>query len=508
VRAHRRAAVGTALALVVAAVGPAAASAAPGAVGAPGLGDPLYPQAGNGGIDVRDYSLSLAYDPPTRRLAGTASLRIRATQDLGRFNLDLRGFELGPVRVDGARARVEREGQELTVIPKRTLRAGRRFKVTIPYAGVPETVIDPDGSSEGWVYTADGAVVVGEPQGSPGWYPANDHPSDKATYTVRMLVPEGLTAVGNGVLEAHWTARGRTSFTWRQRQRMAPYLATITIGRFDVTHGRTPSGIPIYNAVDPTQAEAAAPVLAKTSEVVSFLEELFGPYPFDTVGAIVDDAPDLGYALETQTKPVYDRAPDETTLVHELAHQWYGDAVTLSSWPDIWLNEGVAQWIEWLWAERHGGPSTADAFAALAAQPASLDELWNPPPGDPGDPALLFAGSTYLRGAMTLEALRQRIGAESFLVMMRRWYQEHRYGNVTTAQLVALAESVSGQDLSGFFEEWLYRPGKPASIAGASARSALGTLAPPHDPSPRGARGRHPGAGPPPRLGAWPRSDT
>ena len=183
-----------------------AASAAPAdaasTIGAPGAGDPFFPFAGNGGLDVTDYSLQLAYDPATRHLAGTATLRITATQDLTRFDLDLRGFAArhGRPSAASAAAAVGRAGQELVITPAQRIRRGTAFTVVVPYAGTPQTVIDPDGSSEGWVYTADGAVVVNEPQGSPGWYPANDTPRDKATYTISMTVPDGLTAVGNGSL--------------------------------------------------------------------------------------------------------------------------------------------------------------------------------------------------------------------------------------------------------------------------------------------------------------------
>src|SRR5689334_10206970 len=335
-----------------------------GAVGAPGVGDPFFPLAGNGGIDVQDYDLKLAYEPATDRLEGTATLRIVATQDLSRFDLDLREFTLGTVTVDGLPASIARRGQELQITPKRTLRKGATFTVVVPYAGVPTVVIDPDGSKEGFVPTKDGAVVVNEPQGSPGWYPANDTPRDKATYTIAMTVPAGITAVGNGALVSQTSAGGRTTFTWRERFPMAPYLTTITLGKFVVTTGRA-AGIPTYVAVDPSQAAASAPVLRRLPEMVAFLQDLYGPYPFETVGAIVDDAPELGYALETQTKPVFDTAPDEATLLHELSHQWYGDAVTLRQWPDIWLHEGFATWSEWIWAERHGGPSAKQRFDEL-----------------------------------------------------------------------------------------------------------------------------------------------
>ena len=461
------------------AAAPASEAARPGgpagSVGAPGVGDPFFPLAGNGGIDVQDYNLRLAYDPATDRLEGTATLRVIATQNLSRFDLDLREFTLGTVTVDGLPAAITRDGQELQITPKRTLRKGAAFTVVVPYAGVPEVVTDPDGSKEGFVPTKDGAVVVNEPQGSPGWYPANDTPRDKATYTIAMTVPAGITAVGNGALVSQASAGGRTTFTWRERFPMAPYLTTITLGKFAVATGRA-GGIPTYVAVDPSQAAVSAPVLRRLPEMVAFLQDLYGPYPFETVGAIVDNAPELGYALETQTKPVFDTAPDETTLLHELSHQWYGDAVTLRQWPDIWLHEGFATWSEWIWAERHGGPSAKQRFDELAAIPASEEDFWNPPPGDPGEAANLFAGSVYDRGAMTLQALRDKIGDPAFFTVMRRWYAEHKYGNVSTPEFVALAERVSRQNLGPFFRAWLYTPGKPAFLpdvpAAASARIA------------------------------------
>jgi aminopeptidase N len=452
---------------------PVALPVAVSTIGAPGVGDPFFPLAGNGGIDVSDYNLDLAYDPAVRRLEGTATLQILATQDLSRFDLDLRGFQVGTVTVNSRPASTVRDGQELVITPSRMIRRGSAFTVVVPYSGAPQTVIDPDGSSEGWVFTDDGAVVVGEPQGSPGWYPVNDTPRDKATYTVRMSVPKGLTAVGNGSLLRQSTSGGRTTFTWRERFPMAPYLSTITLGRFDVSTGTTASGIPIYVAVDPSQKSAAGPVPGKLPAMVSFLEDLYGPYPFESVGAIVDNAPELGYSLETQTKPVFDAAPDEATLLHELSHMWYGDAVMLRTWPDIWLHEGFATWSEWIWTERQGGQSAAKHFKQLASTPAKDTSFWNPPPGDPGDPADLFAGSVYDRGAMTLEALRERIGDPRFFTVMRRWYAEHRYGNVSTPEFIALAEKVSGQDLGAFFNVWLYQPGKPAGLGEGTPTASI-----------------------------------
>ena len=216
-----------------------------------------------------------------------------------------------------------------------------------------------------------------------------------------------------------------------------------------------------YVAVDPQLAKGQ--VLAKLPAVIDYYSSIFGPYPFASTGAIVDDAKVVGYSLETQTKPNFPYVPDEATLVHELAHQWYGDSVTLTQWPDIWLHEGFATWAEWIWSEHVGNKSAAQSFKQLYSTPAKDTRFWNPPPGDPGEPASLFDGTIYNRGAMTLQALRERIGDTTFFRVLRTWAQRNRYGNVTTPQFIALAERESGQSLTRFFDVWLYQPGKPLS---------------------------------------------
>jgi aminopeptidase N len=385
--------------------------------GSAGLGDPFFPLAGNGGYDVGHYRLQLAYDPATRHLDGTATIRATATQNLSRFDLDLRGFQISRLLVDHHPASFSRSGQELVITPRKGLRAGHAFTVTVAYAGRPSVVTDPDESIEGWVPTTDGAFVVGEPQGSPAWYPANDNPRDKATFDFEVTVPAGLTAMANGVLESSRTRNGRTTFVWRERFPMAPYLATATLGRFHLTRSRLANGLPVYVAVDPVLPRS--PALDELPSIVGFYSSIYGPYPFDAVGAIVDDAENVGYALETQTKPVFDRPPDETTLAHELSHMWFGDSVTLARWPDIWLHEGFATWSEWIWSEHRGRESAHQFFADLYATPASDTDLWTPAPDRLGSPVDLFNGVVYDRGAMTLQALREKLGDRVFFRILR-----------------------------------------------------------------------------------------
>jgi aminopeptidase N len=448
------------MAILVSAVGAAGARAD---VGSPGLDDPFFPLAGNGGYDVSHYGLALDYQQAGGPLDGTAVITARATQNLSRFDLDLRGFDVSLLSVDGQPAAFRRHGQELVITPRRALRAGATFTVIMRYAGVPEVITDPDESIEGWVPTADGAFVVGEPQGSPGWYPANDNPQDKATYDIAITVPDGITAMGNGVLAARFSRGGRTTWVWHEAFPMAPYLATATNGRFQLTQTHV-GKIPVYLAVDPSQAAEADPVLAEVPDIVRFFSDLYGPYPFDAAGAIVDDAPDVGYALESQTKPNFAFVPDESTLVHELSHQWFGDAVTLRQWPDIWLHEGFATWSEWIWSERHDGPTAQEIFDELYAD--DDPDIWEPPPANPGGPENTFADSVYERGGMALQALRDVVGDATFFRILRDWYAEHRYGNVTTAQFIALAQRESHRDLRAFFQAWLYGTAKPPAPPG------------------------------------------
>ena len=296
---------------------------------------------------------------------------------------------------------------ELVITPTTGIRSGRTFTVTIDYAGTPAVVTDPDGSIEGWVPTDDGAFVVGEPQGSPAWYPVNDNPRDKATYDFSVTVPAGLTVMANGVLARTRPPTARRPGSGARPTRWRRTSSTATLGRFDLEISSV-DGIPSYVAVDPTLPRGN--VLRKLPEIVHFYVSIYGTYPFNAVGSVVDDAKVVGYSLETQTKPMYDRMPGEVTLAHEISHMWFGDSVTLTQWPDIWLHEGFATWSEWIWSEYSGNKTAQKYFDNLYNTPAQDTAFWTPPPAVPGSPVFLFNGTIYYRGGMTLQALRQKVG--------------------------------------------------------------------------------------------------
>jgi aminopeptidase N len=456
-----------AAALAVRAGGPA------GEPGAAGVGDPYFPLEGNGGYDVRHYDLSFSYDPATDRLDGTMVIRARATQDLSRFDHDLQQLDVSAVRVNDEPAGFSRDGQELRITPHTRLRQGSTFNVAVDYGGVPQTVVGSPivfGSPYGFLHTDDGAFMGDEPNVASTWMPLSDHPSDKATWTVRATVPAGKGVVANGRLVSQVTANGKSTFVWDEPEQMATYLLTACIGNWVIKTGKTPGGIPETVAVDPTII-ASNPTAVDffyntTAEATDLWTETFGPYPFDSTGAIADNATfngqPLGFSLETQTRPVYSAVRSTSTIAHEVAHMWFGDSVSVADWRHIWLNEGFASYAQYLWTEHLGGASPHDQFVAeFNSRPAS-DPFWNSQIADPQRDTM-FQRAVYRRGAMTLQALRDKIGDDAFFRVLRTWTAQHFQGNATTAQFIALSEQISGQDLSNFFQVWLYTPSKPTT---------------------------------------------
>jgi aminopeptidase N len=450
------------------------AQAGPPDAGFTSGGDPYFPAAGNRGYDAKHYDLRLGYRPATGRLDGTAVITLRATTDLTRFSLDLRDLTASSVTVDGKRARFTQRppdpdtglGGELVVRPQRALEKGTPHKVRVRYGGVPGRPVDIGGALYGFVSFPDGAFVANEPEGASTWYPVNDVPTDKATYRFTITVPAGRTAVANGEPVGRPTTKnGRTTFVWRATDPMASYLSTASIGDYRMTEQTGPGGLPILNFVDedlPADALATTrAALALQPKMIDFFDGIYGPYPFTSFGAIVDDDDDAGYALETQTRPIYAGAADESTVAHELAHQWVGNSVTPTTWRDIWLNEGFATYAEWLWDQHRGGPTAQQRFRDVMSTPAA-DAFWDTRPGNPGA-VDMFHPAVYDRGAATLHALRKKIGDRAFFTVLRRWTTQNADGTVRTADFVALAERVSGRRLDAFFTTWLYTPRKPAS---------------------------------------------
>lgn len=362
------------------------------------------------------------------------------------------------MRVDGEPAQFSRSRGKLLVVPDTPLQSGLRFSVSVRYHGHPGLVYEPT-SIDGWYRTKDGGAAVGESNGTAAWLPCNNSLADKASFDFHITVPAGLKAIANGRLVGVRKGHRQKTFAWRESEPMDVYLAVLDIGRGKLTRGEA-VGVPTWTLVDPRLAANWRKRISEVPAILRFESKIFGPYPFDAAGSIVDR---VGFddALESQTRPIYDLPPWRVVLVHELAHQWFGDSVGLRTWPDLWLNEGFATWAQWFYNERHGGPPVRQVFLHLKHAPPSAG-FWNPPPALPEAPDELFVTSVYTRGAMALEALRLEVGTPTMLKILRDWASEHRYGSADTAEFTALAEQVSGHSLQPLFERWLFSAGKPS----------------------------------------------
>ena len=430
------------------------------------MGDPYFPYDGNGGIDVLAYDIHDSYAFVRQRLAGWTRLTVRATQDLSRFDLDF----LLPVRsvtVNGRpAARTRPNRHELRIVPARPIARGDTFTVVVRYAGHPGRIAW--GGERNWL--ADGAEVVAmnEPHMAPWWFPANDHPRDKARVNIHITVPRGRTVIANGLLVGRRVGARRTTVHWRAAEPMAPYLAFFAAGRYTVARGSY-RGLPWHVAVSDripwTQRRRSMRLMKRTPQVVEWLEGQLGPYPFNVTGGVTSSL-DPGFALENQTRPTYPVLGGNalTTMVHELAHQWLGDSVAVANWRDIWLNEGAATFMEARWAETHGGESAEQWLQYWYDALRTDADFWSLHLADPGRDHL-FDWAVYQRGGMALEALRRRVGDDVFWPLLRTWLADQRGGNGSTEEFVALAQQVSGEDLTGFFRAWLHDRVAPAPTA-------------------------------------------
>ncbi|HEV2779512.1 MAG TPA: M1 family metallopeptidase [Actinophytocola sp.] len=467
-------------------------ASAAGAPGASGIGDDYYPHDGNGGYDVSHYDIRLSYDPSNDLVSGTTTILAKATQDLSAFNLDFL-LKTSSVRVNNAPARFESTGEgELTVTPTQTLRRGQNLTIVVRYSDVPS---NPDYTLYGyqaWKRTATGAIAVDQPHIATWWYPSNNHPLDTATFDVSVAAPEGLEVLSNGVLiSRQQQINGWVRWNWRSAKPQNTYNTFFVVGQYDDLRFQTaPNGQPFITAYANdlgANLEPARASVERTPEVVEFEETIFGPYPVEAQGGVVTNNGELGFALETQTRPVYDglffrRGSNTYVVAHEMAHQWYGDVIGVQGWTDIWLNEGFATYAEYLWSEYLGEGTPAELAQFTYDSIPADDEFWQVVPADPG-PENQFHDSVYDRGGMTLQALRTAVGDDAFFEIVRAWTAENLFGNVTTADLVALSEKISGQQLDELFETWVFTPGKPATgpneVVGATARVAAAATAEP-----------------------------
>ncbi|UCC61777.1 MAG: M1 family peptidase [Anaerolineae bacterium] len=427
-------------------------------VGGDSIGDPKTPRLGNTGYDVLQYTLALTIDPERETISGTATVNAVATlPNLSRLSLDYSGPEIRRLMVDAQETTYQRQGIKLYVDLPRLVAEGEAFTVVAAYGGHPQQVQSEflDFLPLGMHFVDGMAFVASEPDGARSWFPCNDHPRDKALFRFEITVPRGYVVAANGQPRPPIEGQTTTTFVWEDASPMATYLATVAVGRYQVIRQTAPNGIPLRHYVSPDLLSDARKLLTRTGDMIVFLERYFGPYPFKSYGHVV--VPMQGVSLETQTMTLIDAGVVaqgiERLVIHELAHQWFGDSVSPANWADIWLNEGFATYASWLWEEARSPAKLVDNLDTEEAR------AWEADSGEPlADPSAsnLFGFNSYIKGAWVLHMLRSEIGDEAFFRTLQIYHERFKHGVATTGDFRAVAEAVSGQDLEQFFSQWVY----------------------------------------------------
>ncbi|MFI5776598.1 M1 family metallopeptidase [Nocardia sp. NPDC051570] len=425
--------------------------------GSDGLGDPYYPKDGNGGYDVKNYDVAIDYDPASRNLSGKATISASATQSMTSFDLDYAGPPVKSVTVNSQKAQFTRTGEhELVITPPIQLTYGLPFQVVVEYAG---TMSDTAGN--GWTLSpSGGAFAAGEPHSATTWYPLNDTPLNKATFSLHATVPDGWDVASNGVRTSDRpAAEGKHTVTWEEKTPIIGYLTTVAIDKFTRLEQKRSDGTTLESFFAPGAAGQKQSLEKNLPQVLDFEEQLYGPYPLDAGGGIYVDT-NLQFSLETQTRPIYAPWTDLNTLVHENAHQWWGDAMSVKQWKDVCLNECFASYTaDILYPERvqHADP---DQIYLNALGTADQRGIWSTPLYDPGVGKEFT--TVYTRGPLFLHALRRTIGDDVFFTAVKDFVQGHRNGNASIPEFRDFIQSRTETDLTGFFDAWLNGTTRPA----------------------------------------------
>jgi aminopeptidase N len=423
--------------------------------------DAYFPQHGNGGYRVAHYDLDLEYRLGPGRLSGRARIAAVAQHALAAFSLDLGTFRVDRVLVDGKPARYTHRAGKLRIRPARPVPADAAFTVDVRYLGTPRPIRSHWGEL-GWEQLEDGALVASQPTGAPSWFPCNDQPSDKATYRIAVTTASPYTVVANGSLISRRVGGSSTTWVYEQPAPMPSYLATVQIGGYELL-GLGHGPVPQPAAVPPRLLTRFHHDFARQPEMMATFERLFGPYPFSEYGVVVVDE-ELDVPVEAHGLSIFGRnhvdgrRGSERFVAHELAHQWFGNSLTVAGWRHIWLNEGFANYAEWLWSEFSGGERAASHAARWRAKLATLPQDLRL--ADPGA-RRMFDDRVYRRGALTLHALRSTIGDDAFFALLREWATTYRNGTVTTEAFMALAQHHAAVPLGPLFDAWLFEPGLP-----------------------------------------------
>lgn len=442
-----------------------------------GLADRLFPDLGSPSVDVVSYLVKLDVDID----AGSFDAEIEVLADVdiavGQMVLDAAGFAIDSVQIDGGDASFEQQGDELII--ELPAESGRRVNATIAYSTAPDEAFSAVGLPAGWFQTDGGSYVLNEPDGARRWLPSNDHPSDKATWRFEITVPDGVTVSANGDLEQ--VGELGEPWIWQMTEEMPTYLVHLVIGAYDIVDGGTLTSadgddIELTHVVPVGKQAVYQRFIDETPQLLDFFEERFGPYPLDDYGlAFVDSVP--GLAMETQGRSLFSQFDfnlseccddaqigfnQHLLLAHELAHQWFGNAVSPATWSDIWLNESFATYAHFLWLDEIGIVDLDSEMSQVLRARQRGDVATGAPTVES-----MFGFESYDGGSAVVHALRLKIGDDAFFELLAVWIEANAGTSRSSDAFIALAQDVAGADLGEFFDTWLYATGLPENFPGS-----------------------------------------
>lgn len=475
----------TTAALTFVSTADAAAGCLTGRPGDPGVGDYLYPNLGNGGYDAREYFLKQTYPTagPTQQVHGTLRMNAAATHNLSAFNLDFAGDAIDSVKVNGHTTQFTwlQEQEELVIAPSHAIRRGHGFDVEITYRSHATRPAADDTYPVGFVATEHGSFTSFQPDTAHTVIPVNDHPSDKARWRFELDVPRGVTAVANGVATGRRTVGDRTVWSYEENTPMATELMQLAVGTdLRIVKRHSVGDVAYRDVIAQGRQDVLEPGFAVGPDKLQWAINQIGRFPHPVYGNLgVDQL--MGYALETQGLSLHSYAlfdpnflPGRTgqewfygsVMVHEIAHEWYGNVVSPKQWSDLWLNEGWATWFMKHWEEdtgaidEWGNPTIEDYMREQYSQ----GDIWRAQFGPVAKPAsadVLFSPNVYDGGAVVLYALEQKVGEQTMDTIQREWPQRFRNKSVSTDDFIAFVSDVAGQDLTEFLSAWVYGTSTP-----------------------------------------------
>jgi len=418
-------------------------------------------------IDVLHYDISLELSDLSGSIHGITRARvlIRGEAASGMW-LDFPCMNVDMLRVQGVETQFVRSGGRLSFDFDRAYNSGEIIQVEVRYHGTPGNHAMYIGEN---LYGRRVVFTDSWPDRARHWFPSVDHPSDKATVSIEVTAPANYDVVSNGqLLRAVSLPGGRRLTQWAIEKSIPTYSVAVGIAEFAILRQRDADGVEIFWYSYPQDSEAADQKFGRTGRIIEYFSSLIAPYPYPKLAQVRSTTRMAG--MENASAIFYNESSLQTTAVsehpvaHEIAHQWFGNSVTMADWDHLWLSEGFATYFSALFYESVNGAESLksimdDYERKLAAhQPAYSEPIVNP-----GQTDLMkkLNPLNYEKGAWILHMLRGILGDADFFAGIRRYYRSYEGGNTTTVDFQRAMESAAGFSLSSFFQQWLHQPGWP-----------------------------------------------